>query len=183
MAGHMGDTFPAPCGRRSDALAGDQSRARTSPFRPGPRQWPVDDDRTVPPLRHQPEHRPQVGRSLPPARAAWGGRSHPPADIVELILKEHTRFGWGARKILKRLRTRDPKRDWPARSTIFDILARYGRTHPRRHHRRWEHPGAAPLTTTAPNQIWTIDFKGQFRTRNGVYCYPLTLIDHFSLYM
>ena len=32
-----------------------------------------------------------------------------PTDVVALILEEHTRFGWGARKILKRLRTRDPR--------------------------------------------------------------------------
>jgi transposase-like protein len=46
-----------------------------------------------------------------------------PDDVVQLILEEHARFGWGARKILKRLRTREPTRLWPARSTIFDILA------------------------------------------------------------
>jgi putative transposase len=104
------------------------------------------------------------------------------ADVVELILKEHARFGWGAPKILKRLRTRDPQRDWPARSTIFDILARHGQVH-RRRRRLWKHPGAAPLTTTTPNQTWTIDFKGQFRMRNGAYCYPLTIIDQFSRYL
>lgn len=106
-----------------------------------------------------------------------------PAEIVALILEEHRRFGWGARKILKRLHTADPKRDWPARSTIFDILARHGRVHQRRSRRRWKHPGAASLQTTAPNQTWTIDFKGQFRMRNRAYCYPLTVIDHFSRYL
>ena len=106
-----------------------------------------------------------------------------PADVVQLILDEHARFAWGARKILKRLRTRDPKRAWPARSTIFDILARHGRVRHRRRRRHWKHPGAAPFNTTAPNQIWTIDFKGQFRTRNGRYCYPLTVLDHFSRYL
>jgi transposase InsO family protein len=51
-----------------------------------------------------------------------------------------------------------------------------------RHVRRWSHPGAAPLQTTAPHQVLTIDFKGQFRMRNRAYCYPLTVIDHFSRY-
>jgi len=105
------------------------------------------------------------------------------ADIVALILDEHTRYGWGARKILKRLRTRDPAREWPARSTIFDLLARHDRVRHRRRRQHWKHPGAVPAITTAPNQIWTIDFKGQFRTRNGVYCYPLTVLDHFSRYL
>jgi transposase InsO family protein len=106
-----------------------------------------------------------------------------PDELVQLILAEHTRYGWGARKILKRLRTRYPDRAWPARSTIFDILARHGRVRHRRRRRHWKHPGAAPFNTTAPNQIWTIDFKGQFRTRNGIYCYPLTIVDHFSRYL
>ena len=106
-----------------------------------------------------------------------------PPDVIALMLEEHRRFGWGARKILKRLRTADPARDWPARSTIFDILARHGRVQPRRRRRRWKHPGAAPLQTTAPNQVWTIDFKGQFRMRNRAYCYPLTVLDHFSRYL
>jgi putative transposase len=104
-------------------------------------------------------------------------------DIVALILEEHTRHGWGARKILKRLRTRDPVRVWPARSTVFDILARHDRVTRRRRRQHWKHPGAVPCHTTAANQMWTIDFKGQFRMRNGIYCYPLTVLDHFSRYL
>jgi hypothetical protein len=34
-----------------------------------------------------------------------------------------------------------------------------------------------------PNAVWTADFKGQFRTRNGVYCYPLTIADGYSRYL
>lgn len=41
-------------------------------------------------------------------------------------------------------------------------------------------PGAVPLTTDHPNQIWPADFKGQFKTRDGIYCYPLTVTDHYS---
>lgn len=48
----------------------------------------------------------------------------PTSPEVAPILEEHSRFGWGARKILTRLRKRDPKGEWPARSTIIDILAR-----------------------------------------------------------
>ena len=31
-----------------------------------------------------------------------------------------------------------------------------------------------------PNAVWTVDFKGQFKMRNGRYCYPLTIQDGFS---
>jgi hypothetical protein len=36
---------------------------------------------------------------------------------------------------------------------------------------------------TEPNEIWTADFKGQFRTRDGQYCFPLTVVDGFSRYL
>ena len=84
---------------------------------------------------------------------------------------------------MKRLQSTHPRLDLPARSTIFDILARHDRVRRRRSRTHWKHPSAAPLQTTAPNQVWTIDFKGQFRTRDGVYSYPLTIVDHFSRYL
>jgi hypothetical protein len=31
--------------------------------------------------------------------------------------------------------------------------------------------------------VWTTDFKGEFRTGDGVYCYPLTLRDGFSRFV
>ena len=104
-------------------------------------------------------------------------------ELVKLILEESDRYGWGARKVRKRLDSRYPRKPWPARSTIGDILQRNGRVRSRRRRTRWKHPGAAPFTTTAPNQVWTVDFKGQFRMRNGRYCYPLTIVDHFSRYL
>lgn len=33
---------------------------------------------------------------------------------------------------------------------------------------------------TAPNEVWTTDFKGEFRLGDGAYCYPLTLRDLYS---
>lgn len=101
-------------------------------------------------------------------------------ELVILLKKTH---GWGARKILQQLRSRLAPADLPCRSTVFDILKRHGLVMPRRRRTRWQHPGAAPLRTDAPNQVWTIDFKGQFRTRDGLYCYPLTVMDHFSRYL
>jgi hypothetical protein len=39
----------------------------------------------------------------------------------------------------------------------------------------------APVT--GPNAVWTTDFKGEFRTGDGVYCYPLTVRDAFSRFV
>jgi transposase InsO family protein len=35
----------------------------------------------------------------------------------------------------------------------------------------------------APNDVWSADYKGQFRTGDGRYCYPLTVADGFSRYL
>ncbi len=36
------------------------------------------------------------------------------------------------------------------------------------------------METAGPNEIWPADFKGQFKTGDGKYCYPLTVTDHYS---
>jgi len=86
---------------------------------------------------------------------------------------------WGARKLLKVLKARHPKRhDWPAPSTVADLFTREGLARrPRRRRPRPDHPGAPAIHTAAPNDLWTADFKGEFRTGDGIYCYPLTIAD------
>ena len=36
---------------------------------------------------------------------------------------------------------------------------------------------------TRANDLWTIDYKGQFRTGDGVLSYPLTVVDAYSRYL
>lgn len=36
---------------------------------------------------------------------------------------------------------------------------------------------------TEPNAVWTADFKGQFKTGDGRYCYPLTVADGYSRFL
>jgi len=90
---------------------------------------------------------------------------------------------WGPVKVLDHLRLQSPDRAWPAASTAGAILKRSGLVTTRR-----RRPLAAPTVrpTTAmdvPNAVWTIDFKGEFRTRDGVWCYPLTVMDGASRYL
>jgi transposase InsO family protein len=90
---------------------------------------------------------------------------------------------WGPRKIRARLEHLDPGADWPAPSTIGQILNRAGLTKPQRIRRRVT-PSAQPFgNITAPNQGWCIDFKGWFRTGDGQRCDPLTITDAFSRYL
>lgn len=87
---------------------------------------------------------------------------------------------WGPEKLLDYLVPRHPDIDFPAKSTVGAIIARHGLVKQRRRRKTTRHPGAAPLTTTAPNQIWSADFKGQFKMLNGAYNYPLTITDAHS---
>lgn len=90
---------------------------------------------------------------------------------------------WGPRKILDFLELRRPEESWPAASTMGGILKRHGLVRPRRRRRRLGHPGRPTRVVTAPNELWTADHKGWFRTRDGQKCYPLTICDQFSRYI
>ena len=115
-------------------------------------------------------------RSCAPARCP-----HRTTDATEaLIVGARQQYGWGAKKLLRVLRTRDPKRAWPARSTVNEVLERHGLLRKNRRRPHWAHPGAPAIHTEQPNQVWPADFKGQFKTGAGDYCYPLTVTDHFS---
>jgi transposase InsO family protein len=107
----------------------------------------------------------------------------PEAVVAALIEARRRHPTWGAKKLLRVLRRREPHAPWPARSTACDILARHGLVPRGRRVRRPGHPGRPQTPMTAPNEIWTADFKGQFRLGDGRYCYPLTVVDGFSRYL
>lgn len=105
-------------------------------------------------------------------------------EIVDAILALRKRHPtWGGKKILAVLAARHPRWAMPAVSTANDVLKRHGLVAPRSQRRPVGHPGYQPRPAIAPNEIWTTDFKGQFRTADAELCYPLTICDHFSRYL
>lgn len=105
-------------------------------------------------------------------------------EVVTLICAARRQHpSWGPAKLLDWLRPRHPGADLPAISTAGDLLARRGLVKHRRRRRRYQHPDVVPATTTQPNDLWTADFKGHFRTRDGRYCYPLTIADQHTRYL
>ncbi len=107
------------------------------------------------------------------------------ARVVDAIVELRERHpSWGAAKLRGVLQKRHRGTTWPAPSTIARILNRHGLVQPR--HRRAHVPRAAHVAhvvAEAPNHVWTADFKGQFRTGDGRYCYPLTVMDRFSRFL
>jgi transposase InsO family protein len=74
--------------------------------------------------------------------------------------------------------TRDGALIVPAPSTITEILRRHGKLE----QRAGEHPGPYQrFERKEPNELWQMDFKGDFATRGGR-CHPLTVIDDHSRY-
>ena len=90
---------------------------------------------------------------------------------------------WGPKKLLCLLSAKQPDWDLPAPSTVALILKRNGYIKPKRKRLRRYHPGRPLTAMTAPNKVWTADFKGHFKTQDGLYCYPLTIADGCSRYL
>jgi transposase InsO family protein len=103
------------------------------------------------------------------------------AAVICAARRQHP--SWGPGKLLAWLERRQPELELPAISTAGDLLARRGLVKKRRRRRHYAHPGVVPIQTTAPNDLWTADFKGHFRTRDGIYCYPLTVADQHTRYL
>jgi putative transposase len=109
---------------------------------------------------------------------------HSPAPVVEALLDgRHHHPTWGAKKLLRVLSRRHPGWAWPSRTTCSNLLKRHGLVSGRRRRRYPGHPGRPLTPMLKPNDIWTADFKGQFRTRDGNYCYPLTIVDGHSRFL
>jgi transposase InsO family protein len=111
-----------------------------------------------------------------------------PAKIEALILRERRRHrSWGPKKLRALLVSEHAVAVPPSGATIAKILRRHGLAGKRGRRRR---PGAirrpGPRTLTqprAPNQVWTVDYKGWFRLGDGDRCDPLTVADLFSRYV
>ncbi len=89
------------------------------------------------------------------------------------------------KKIYAYLRRKHPRAHLPKARTIADWLRRLGLAQRRR---VWARRGPRlprPSLTIpqVPNEVWTVDFKGWFRTRNGQRVDPLTVRDLFSRFI
>jgi transposase InsO family protein len=113
-------------------------------------------------------------------------RCHPnqtPPEIEARILRVRKRHPtWGSKKILATLEREGTGTDWPARSTVDEVLKRAGLVVERRRRRR-QYPKTAPtVAADSANAVWSADYKGWFRLGDGTRCDPLTINDAFSRY-
>jgi putative transposase len=107
-----------------------------------------------------------------------------PESLVDLLVatrKAHPT--WGPKKLHAFLAERHTELELPAPSTIGEWLKRYGLIRPRKRRLRvplYPHPRDPGLL---PNDLWCVDFKGDFALGSGSRCYPLTITDAASRYL
>ncbi len=112
-------------------------------------------------------------RSRRPHRSPW--RSSPELEQAVVEWRERSRQCWGGRKIARLLRNQGVAQV-PASSTVNNILRRHGLIEPQEaaRHRPWQR-----FEREQPNQLWQMDFKGDFPLGQRR-CYPLTVLDDHS---
>ena len=110
-------------------------------------------------------------------------------DAVVALVKLHEGHDdWGPKKLRARLIRSNscPDGKVPSLATVARLARRMGWTEAKGRGR--PRPQRAlptePLSgAERPNRVWTVDFKGWWRTREGQRCEPLTIRDLFSRYI
>ena len=119
-------------------------------------------------------------------------RSHAPlrcwqsteTAIAEKVIAARRRYPYlGPRKLLALLDRQTPEIDWPAASTIGTILKRAGLVSPVKRRRRPLDQRRPCTPVKGPNDEWSVDFKGWFRTRDQCRIDPLTVADSHSRFL
>jgi len=121
-------------------------------------------------------HRPQAPRGPREVKTKW---------LKQAVALRRRRTTWGVRKLWEALRRAHPQAQLPSRSTLWRYLREEGLITPQPARRR---AGLALPRSAAPvaeraNDVWTMDFKGNFRVGTGALCQPFTVRDLWSRYV
>jgi putative transposase len=109
-----------------------------------------------------------------------------PYAIRKAIIELRTthRITPGAKKIRALLAQRFSNETIPSKTTIYNILNAEGLVQKKPKHRGKVPPYPQPFApANDANEVWSADYKGQFKLGNGQWCYPLTVMDHHSRYL
>lgn len=97
------------------------------------------------------------------------------AAITARIVALRREYGWAGRKLQVLLADEGVHR---STATIDRIIRREGLVDPRQSHR----PALTRFERAAPNELWQMDFKGQYPTVGEQSCFPLSVLDDHSRY-
>jgi putative transposase len=123
-------------------------------------------------------------RSRRPHRSPRGAISQQWKDAI-LELKRRRRT-WGPKKLVAELKRRHPDKRMISQRAVGRLLRASGLSHDRRRRSRKNGPLVElpnrPLAG-ASNQLWALDFKGDFCLADGTRVYPLTMEDLYSRFL
>ncbi len=104
--------------------------------------------------------------------------------VCQIVALKHQHPSWGARKLREVMSRSLNLSDLPSESSFKRVLDKAGLVKRRRRVSQ-QATGRLqqPVKSCRPNQVWTIDFKGWWRTRDRHRFEPLTIRDDFSRYI
>jgi transposase InsO family protein len=111
-------------------------------------------------------------------------RGIPEPVSVEMLRIKKLHPAWGAKKILEIYKRNHRGQYAPVRGSIENLFVRAGYTGVRR--RRNLRGGQIiqhRIVPTKPNEVWTVDFKGWWYTKNKEKVNPLTIRDEYSRFI
>ncbi len=120
-----------------------------------------------------------------PRRPRSNGKALSSTVVMHIVRLKQKHRSWGAKKLLVLLaRTLDAD-ELPSISSINRVLYQSGLVLRRRRYRRSSTglPIRPNVVVEAPNDLWTVDFKGWWRAGNGDRCEPLTVRDAHSRFV
>jgi putative transposase len=107
-----------------------------------------------------------------------------PPDLLNFIIDTKLSFpDMGPRKIRDFLHLNYPDISWPSKTTIGNILTKHHLTIPRKLRKRVATRSAPFSECKNTNDLWCLDFKGWFMTKDEKKCEPFTLMDAHSRYL
>ena len=92
--------------------------------------------------------------------------------VEQRVVQLREQYGWGGKKLEVLLAREGVTLSVP---TVNRILKRRGMILKKDSHR----PAQKRFERASPNELWQMDFKGEFHYRQGV-CYPLSILDDHS---
>lgn len=121
-------------------------------------------------------------KDLSRKRRTRHARELPEAVICDIIKLKQAHLKWGPKKIRELYRRQNPGSQQPSLSSFKRVLERCGLTKPRKRKRPASTQGRlnSGHVAAAPNEVWTVDFKGWWKSREGLRVEPLTIRDEFS---
>jgi putative transposase len=105
-------------------------------------------------------------------------------ELVQAILKTRLDWSdWGPKKIKADLEKRHPSISWPSTTTIGNLLTKHGLTVARKLRRRLAARTNPLAHCQQSNDVWCMDFKGWWMTKDDKKCEPFTLTDGASRFL